>query len=170
MLTMVSTFHCCHETCNINLGLLKHALCREAKAVADKQSMERQLDWNMTCMKSLSHQVQQVVSDGSVVMVHCLLTASLHPYMWSCLTFTICLLPAPIKSLRANLPGELRLNPHASSPGWHAFQLVYISGTVLGAHRILTVAGIGNCFNSLLQLCTLFVGGLRVQDQPGATS
>ena len=31
--------------------------------------------------------------------------------------------PVPIESLRTSLPGELRLAPHAPSPGWHSFQL-----------------------------------------------
>ena len=44
--------------------------------------------------------------------------------MWSCLTFTICLFPAPINSLRTSLPGKLRLAPHALSPGWHVLLLL----------------------------------------------
>ena len=54
-------------------------------------------------------------------------------YYQVCTTLTICLLHAPVKSLRTSLPGELRLAPHAPSPGWHAFNsklspalLVYI--------------------------------------------
>ena len=37
------------------------------------------------------------------------------------LTFTICLFPAPIKSLGTSLSGELRLAPHSPNPGWQAF-------------------------------------------------
>ena len=47
--------------------------------------------------------------------------------MWFCLTFTICLFPAPIKWLRTSLPGELRLAPHTASPGGHAFQVLLSS-------------------------------------------
>ena len=36
--------------------------------------------------------------------------------LFECLTFTICLFPAPIKSLRTGLPGSLRLALRASSP------------------------------------------------------
>ena len=44
------------------------------------------------------------------------------------LSFTICLFPDPIKSLRTSLPGKLRLAPraHACSPGWHGFQLLLL--------------------------------------------
>ena len=31
------------------------------------------------------------------------------------------LFPAPVKLLRNSLPGELKLAPHAPSPGWHSF-------------------------------------------------
>ena len=40
--------------------------------------------------------------------------------MWFCLTFTISLLPALIKSLGTSLPGKLKLAPHAPSLGWQA--------------------------------------------------
>ena len=40
--------------------------------------------------------------------------------MWFCLRTIICLYPAPIKSLRTSLPGELRLALHAPNPGWLA--------------------------------------------------
>ena len=46
--------------------------------------------------------------------------------MWSCLTFTTCLFHALIKSPRTSLPGELRLAPHAPSPGWKAFLLLLL--------------------------------------------
>ena len=45
--------------------------------------------------------------------------------VWVQATLTICLFPAPIKSLKTSLPGELRLAPHAPSPGWLAFQSYY---------------------------------------------
>ena len=51
--------------------------------------------------------------------------------MWFCLTFTICLFPAPVKSLRLSMPGELRFAPHAPSPGWHAVFLLLIITTVI---------------------------------------
>ena len=35
------------------------------------------------------------------------------------------LFPAPIKSLRTSLPGELRLAPHAPLPGWHLLLLLF---------------------------------------------
>ena len=44
-------------------------------------------------------------------------------------TFTLCLFLAPIKSLRTSLPGELRLAPHAPSPGWHALLLLLLLST-----------------------------------------
>ena len=37
-----------------------------------------------------------------------------------------CHVYAPIKSLRTSLPGELRLAPHAPSPGWHALYLLLL--------------------------------------------
>ena len=35
-------------------------------------------------------------------------------------------IPTPINSLRTSLPGELRLAPHAPSPGWHASLLLLL--------------------------------------------
>ena len=46
--------------------------------------------------------------------------------MRSCLTFTICLFPAPIKFLKTSLLGKLRLAPHIPSPGWHVFSLLFL--------------------------------------------
>ena len=50
--------------------------------------------------------------------------AMVQQYLWSCLTFDMCLFATPIKTLRKVLPGELRLAPYAPSPGWHAFQVM----------------------------------------------
>ena len=41
-------------------------------------------------------------------------------------TFTLCLFLAPVKSRRTSLPGEVRLAPHAPSPGWHALLLLLL--------------------------------------------
>ena len=54
----------------------------------------------------------------------------------SCLTFTICLFPTPIKSLRTSLPGKLRLAPHAPIPGWHALLLSFLPCTLALLLRI----------------------------------
>ena len=40
-------------------------------------------------------------------------------------TCSIWLFLAPIKSLRASLPGEFRLAPHTTSPGWHMLYCYY---------------------------------------------
>ena len=45
---------------------------------------------------------------------------------WFCLTFTICLFPAPIKSLKTCRPGELSLASLAPTPDWQAFQLTWL--------------------------------------------
>ena len=57
--------------------------------------------------------------------------------MYACLTFAICLFPAPVKSLRASLPGELRLALHAPSPAWHAICLLLLLSH-LKLHVLLT--------------------------------
>ena len=51
--------------------------------------------------------------------------------MWSCLTFIICLILGPIRSLRTSLPGELRLAPHAPSPAGKRYYYYHYSIALL---------------------------------------
>ena len=70
-------------------------------------------------------QVHQLISfvSGHAVHVSCRLPSNLIPSCcYGTIQLTICLVPAPIKSLPTSLPGELRFAPHAHSPGWREFQ------------------------------------------------
>ena len=59
--------------------------------------------------------------------------------MWSCLTFIICLFPAPIKSLRTSLPGELRLAPHAPGLGCCVLVVVVIIVVIINIVSLTTI-------------------------------
>ena len=69
-------------------------------------------------MLQLSADLHQLQRKGYSKLLVAKLNFDTQSVRGSCLTSTICLFPAPIKSLRLSLPGELRIALHAPSPGW----------------------------------------------------
>ena len=70
---------------------------------------------------------------------------TLHAYCTRACTWSpICLFLDPIKSLRTSLPGELRLAPHAPSPGWKAFLLLLLLTLYVHAARRVASSSVAN--------------------------
>ena len=77
----------------------------------------------------IAHCSEQSLSSKhrQMLAASCFICRNLAKHLaYLCLTFTICLFPAPINLLRTSLPGELRLAPHAPNPCWHMFLVLLL--------------------------------------------
>ena len=76
--------------------------------------------WNMTLSVSPSRKPERLCSSKHIVSL------GKDGTLLICLTSIICLAPAPVKSFRTGLSGEVTLASQAPSSSWHAFYVILV--------------------------------------------